>query len=423
MLTWGALHVVGGSHESREDLATTQKLALDDVAAKFDALKVEADGSGWQAKVFLYCIEVRCPQCGWRVPLLPSLVISTGYRVIAELLPDVQNHRYEICIRSGATDAELQTAELGTVRSERRGDDPALIHAVDNAEHRIKISTLRGDYRKPDGTNGNRLRLWEREDIRPRPDDLFQERLYAVQWQRSKNTGKGSDYQFRAVTEADLERERLVEDYVAAHLDEWQKRGFVPDMRIEPGAKTDEPIRTRGWTYWHHLFNPRQLLIAGLLNQYGDARLKFGLTQVLNTNSRLSRWKPSGGGGGIVIGVFDNQALNTLLNYGCRGSAYALGLANMHVKTFPLEPGLATTVKCLPASESAAAADIYITDPPYGDAVNYEEILEFFIAWLRKTPPKEFADWIWDSRRALAIKGDGEGFPAGHGGFVFDTHR
>jgi putative DNA methylase len=45
--------------------------------------------------------------------------------------------------------------------------------------------------------------------------------------------------------------------------------------------------------------------------------------------------------------------------------------------------------------------------------VKYEEILEFFIAWLRKNPPPEFADWVWDSRRALAIKGEDEHFRRG----------
>jgi putative DNA methylase len=51
-----------------------------------------------------------------------------------------------------------------------------------------------------------------------------------------------------------------------------------------------------------------------------------------------------------------------------------------------------------------------ITDPPYADAINYHEITEFFIAWLRYNPPEPFNHWIWDSRRALAIKGDGEDF-------------
>lgn len=58
-------------------------------------------------------------------------------------------------------------------------------------------------------------------------------------------------------------------------------------------------------------------------------------------------------------------------------------------------------------------SDIFVTDPPYGDAVKYEEILEYFIAWLRKNPPPEFADWIWDSRRSLAITGEGEDFRRG----------
>ncbi|WP_305803261.1 hypothetical protein [Thiolapillus sp.] len=53
---------------------------------------------------------------------------------------------------------------------------------------------------------------------------------------------------------------------------------------------------------------------------------------------------------------------------------------------------------------------MWITDPPYADAVNYHEITEFFIAWLRKNVPEEFKDWTWDSRRALAIKGIGDDF-------------
>ena len=65
------------------------------------------------------------------------------------------------------------------------------------------------------------------------------------------------------------------------------------------------------------------------------------------------------------------------------------------------------------ADAVAANSDIFITDPPYGDAVKYEEILDFFIAWLRKCPPPEFADWVWDSRRALAIQGEDENFRRG----------
>jgi adenine-specific DNA methylase len=62
------------------------------------------------------------------------------------------------------------------------------------------------------------------------------------------------------------------------------------------------------------------------------------------------------------------------------------------------------------AADLEVALDIGITDPPYADAVAYDEITEYFIAWLRKKPPAPFRDWIWDSRRDLAIRGRGEGF-------------
>ncbi len=413
MLTWGAFHIVGASPKERKKLERDQRELVEKVRAEIDRLGVETDGEGWRAKVFLYCIEAHCPQTGWMVPLLPTLVMSKGYRVVAELIPDPVNKRYEIAIRSDVSDAELKAAEKGTVRSDGRGQDPYMVNTVDGKEYRTKISTLRGDYKKPDGTTGNRLRLWEKEDFEPKPDDIFQERLYCIQWMRPIPRSSRLEYEFRAVTEADLERERIVEEYVAEHLAEWQEKGWVPDMRIEPGDKTDEPIRTRGWTHWHHLFNPRQLLLGALINLESDARLKFGLTQVLNCNSRLSRWNNSGGGGGIVKGVFDNQALNTLSNYGCRAFHYTVDFIGFNYRHFPIKPNRSMNLGCVSAAQIDANCELFITDPPYGDAVKYEEILEFFIAWLRKNPPPEFADWVWDSRRALAIKGEGEDFRRG----------
>ena len=85
------------------------------VPEQIDELGVEADGNGWHAKVFLYCVETTCPASGWSVPLLPSRVISKSYRVIAELVPDPVNKRYHIEIRSGVTDRDLKAAESGTV--------------------------------------------------------------------------------------------------------------------------------------------------------------------------------------------------------------------------------------------------------------------------------------------------------------------
>ena len=97
----------------------------------------------------------------------------------------------------------------------------------------------------------NRLRLWDKRDVVFRDDDIFSERLYAIQWIKEMPEGESGRVptQFRTVTQADLEREAKVTRYVQEHITEWQDKGWVPDMRIESGDKTDEPIRTRGWTH------------------------------------------------------------------------------------------------------------------------------------------------------------------------------
>ena len=362
---------------------------------------MEEDELGWRGKVYLYCVETICPQTNWRVPMLPKLVVSKGYRVVAKLVPVPEEMRYDIEIVSNASDKELEAAETGTVIDEQ------LVHSVGGVEFRTPIKTIRGDYRI-ESKNGNALRMWGRSDFVPRPDDVFRERLYAIQWMPPKGSKMKSE--FRSVTLADLERERVVETFIRENLAKWQDDGWIPDMKIEPGNETERLQRERGWTYWHHLFNPRQLLIGGLINQHSDAKLKFGLSQVLNWNSRLSVWNIGGGGGGIVQNVFMNQALNTLFNYGTRGFGYAAPFLEMNYKSYPLPAGTSLSVSTSPADQVTESFDIAITDPPYGDAVKYEEIYEFFIAWLRKNPPPEFASWIWDSRRALAIKGEDHNF-------------
>jgi putative DNA methylase len=62
MLTWGAFNIVGGSKESREKLAQDQQVLAHRVLAEVERLHIETDGKGWRAKVFLYCVEARCPQ-------------------------------------------------------------------------------------------------------------------------------------------------------------------------------------------------------------------------------------------------------------------------------------------------------------------------------------------------------------------------
>src|SRR3990172_4836566 len=129
---------------------------------------------------------------------------------------------------------------------------------------------------------------------------------------------------------------------------------------------------------------------------------------MLDWNNRLCRWNPRWE---KTEQLFYNQALNTFVNFGVRSFRFVSDTLRDGAKSFPLE--VSGSVGCHPADMLKSAHDVYVTDPPYGDAVKYEEILEFFIAWLRKNPPREFSGWTWDSRRSLAIKGEDEAFRRG----------
>lgn len=401
LLTWGAFNIVGANPEKRLEIDQAHKKLARQVQDEIDALEVETDGNGWRAKVYLYCLEVICPASGWKVPLLPSLIISKGYKVVARLVPVASEKRYDIDVVYVNTDAEIKQATVGTVQG---GD---LLHSPDGVtHHRVNIKTIRGDY-KDGKENKNQLRMWEKADFIPRKDDIFQERLYCVQWMKKKSKGVRFDYEFRSVTVEDIAREQKIIDYVGSNLTDWQRKGFIPDMVIEAGDKTDEPIRTRGWSHWHHLFNPRQLLINGIIKENTYQSTYHLDAKTFNFNSRLCRWDASKTG--TIQATFDNQALNTLYNYSTRTVSGIKSLILENYKDYDCS-NRHLNINTHPAQDIEIENDIYITDPPYGDAVKYEEITEFFIAWLRKNPPKEFAHWTWDSRRSLAIKGEDEDF-------------
>lgn len=412
MLTWGALNVIGATADQRTALEAAQQKVFAAVDRDLVELKVEHDGKGNRAKAYLYCLEARCPETGWMVPLSPSWVISPKQGAVAKLVPNPAHKRFDIEVVPGASAKAMAAAESGTVQ------DGDMVYTLDGKTYRTPIKTLRGDYRLADGSTGNRLRRWEKSDFKPRPDDIFQERLYCIQWIKKETLDAArQETCFAAPTEADLQRERKVEEIVAKNLSQWQEEGLVPDMAIEPGDKTDEPIRTRGWTHWHHLYNARQLLLQALMLKHwrvSDAAPLgwLNVAKAADFNSKLCRWATAQGGGlGGPKGVFSNQALNTFYNYATR-AWFGFGASSFKMAEAPL-PDVERSIVSATADRPAQDCEFWITDPPYADAVNYHEITEFFIAWLRKNPPKPFDEWVWDSRRALAIKGSGEDFRHG----------
>lgn len=396
LLTWAALNILGGGEEVAEEVRRAQQVVFQAVDEQICEWGIEHNELGWRADVYLYCSEARCPECGWRVPLAPSWVIGEGTRTVAKWLPDEKNRCFQVDIHTGVSDEELERAKTdGTVRNNRL--------YCPHCGMDTPMEVVRRN-----------LRPWENHDLTPRPDDVFQERLYCIRWVETYTDERGEERtrrHYRAPTAADLRREEKVLDLLRERFAEWQEKGYLPARRIEPGDKTDEPIRTRGWTHWHHLFHPRQLLVNGL---FVKSLLKIpfqkdtfvtsllGVGKVSDWNSKLCRWTshPANEKG---VQTFSNQALNTLMNWAVRPMSYLYDSWILDFNPVKISKNAVVTVRDV--REINQSCDVWITDPPYADAVNYHELSEFFLAWYEKHLPRLFPGWYADSRRALAIRG------------------
>ena len=256
------------------------------------------------------------------------------------------------------------------------------------------------------------LRRWTNEDVVPRSDDVFQERLYCIRWINAQG-----ERRYCAPDASDLEREARVLELLRDRFKNWQREGFIPSKAIVSGYNTEQPIRERGWTHWHHLFTPRQLLMHGLIASFAHSKHRLCLPdsgRLANADSRLTMWHwHSVGRGESISQTFSNQALNTNFCYAGRGLSYIKPIvfdSTTISDVTILKPFDLFKVSCADARDLRETCDLWITDPPYADAINYHELGDFFLAWYDKQLTKAFPDWIADSRTELAVRGDGENF-------------
>ena len=413
VLTWADLNILGSSKEELAELQAFQENVFDAVCAEIDAMGIERNEEGHVAKYYLYCNETVCPECGYKVPMLPSLVVSTKEKLVVQL-EEREDKSYAMHL--------VKANDLKSVDKNSTVQKNSLV--CPHCHKSTSISAIRG------GDDGKYLRKWEKNDFIPREGDIYQERLYAVKYVNVNKKGKtidglrkkpgpvtdatfGDSY-YREPNVQDLMREQKVIDYLYEHFDEWQEKGYIPDSKIYGGYNTGQPIRERGWQYWHQLFNPRQLLMLGLFSvkafklslvrKTPELGILF-LNNLADKNSKLSRWDTARD---TSARTFYNQALNTLYNYASRTtyslwSVYFLDYRREEIHNYG-------KIDVLDAKRVQDENDIWITDPPYADAVNYHELSEFFLAWDKPLVNKAFPNWYTDSKRILAIKGIGEEF-------------
>lgn len=407
LLTWAALNIIGGGEDIVTDCRKFLQTVYDEVDQQIVDWRIEHNAQGWRGYAYLYCNEVVCPECEWKIPLLPTLIVAERMdKVIAELVPVPEERRFEIRIREGCSVADVERAkENGTIKeSQIHCPNPACTaHTAP-----LSLAAIRRE-----GSGG--LRLWDAKDITPHTTDIFQERLYCIRWEETTN-GR-STWHFCAPTEVDLQNDERVLALLRDRFDKWQVKGHSPSMEIEEGEKTGELIRTRGWTYWHHLFTPRQLLYKGLLAEIGSQKANTKIDSVImmlalgrcaDWNSKLCPWNYARD---YPQNTFYNQALNPMVQFPVRGFNLLKKIWQFDITAESFTSK--AIVNPADARVITEKCSIWITDPPYADAINYHELSEFFLAWYQKILPRIFPEWVPDSHRALAIRGSDEDFRKG----------
>lgn len=360
LLTWASLNLLGGGKVMQEEVMRVQSEALAAADKQVTAWGIEHNAQGERADAYLYCVEVKPEGCDYFIPLAPSWLIGEKSKVVArwQRVPGSDRLKPEIAVVSDA-EMKLYKEKKGATVADSRVIDPF------EASRSWSVEALRG----PDG-----LRRWSNEDIVPQAGDVFQERLYCIRWVKT----------------------------------------VIP----ESGAETDRLFRERGWTHWHHLFTPRQLLTHGVLakisgtlavSKQAQVACLLGLGRMANWDSKLCVWdsSPANEKGAHV---FTNQALNTLFAHSNR--PLAKWITAWPVITDVIDFAFSTPghTEIGDARDLSNTCDLWITDPPYADAVNYHELGDFFLAWYDKQLTKAFPEWTPDARAELAVRGNGDDF-------------
>ena len=260
---------------------------------------------------------------------------------------------------------------------------------------------------------------------------------YAVQAYAPKRDATGKPYGGRYFAAYDTTHAR---QYDAAFR-EWEERKdadlkeYWPRSAIPIGAEIGpHDIEGHHHSHWWTMFNPRQLLVHAQLlkaivevGSYDWKVREYALgafQQFLNYNNMFCRWHTTRD---MVGELFANSSFrpkstalensvfppmgagNWLANISSlmkgrewcqspwesvviedldkRGFAFAKQISGKSEKVYPCDLVREAEITCGSSTDLAhisdASLDLVITDPPFGDLIQYSELSDFFYVWLR----------------------------------------
>jgi adenine-specific DNA methylase len=262
---------------------------------------------------------------------------------------------------------------------------------------------------------------------------------YAIHGHSRSRQAQGSGYSGRFFSALDS---TLSRQYAAA-AKEWETRrntdlaDYWPQSAIPEGLTTtvkDVLPNGHGFDTWSSMFNSRQLLSHALLlrailtsGEYSNECRAFVLAafqQYIRNNNLFTIWNIQadqlepffsnnnynpknttvennlfadfgrGNWKACLEGLYETLAWKenpwetvSIENIRRRSSSLAENFSSKSTKVFPGDPVGEANVRCRSATDlsdiPSATIDLVITDPPFGDNIQYAELSDFFYVWLR----------------------------------------
>jgi putative DNA methylase len=339
---------------------------------------------------YLWARTVKCegPRCGAEIPLLRSFLLAKrrSRSVILKIIPESKTKVINFRVSEGDG-----TGTTGTIR---KGSTTCPICGFTTPNVRVRAQLTE--------RNGGA------EDAR----------LIAVVTNKASAVGRF----YRTPTKADISAANHAREELKRR--EKEHRGAVslvpneciPTERPSPNARGLSAVTRMGVRTFGELFTPRQALtLSTFARLIGEVRAKlaakhsdgfseavqtilaFGLDRLVDRNSTLCRWDPTPTASGI-INTFSRQALSIMWDF-AEGTPFenksggwipALEWTALVVEResqFAAHPGQIEQASATSHPLPNDAAQAFVTDPPYYDAIPYADLSDFFYVWMRRSLP------------------------------------
>lgn len=358
----------------------------------------DADGAAPIAYLWARCIQCEGPGCGAEVPLIRSLWLSKkpNRSVALHLVPNHKAKRVDFMIivkqRGGWVNQEDVNSKLA---------DPAFEGTV----RRGAATCPCCGYTTP----VTRIR----EQLKARNGGANDARLMCVVTTSHTEVGRS----YRLPSRRDLNVVRgATEELARRKRTHKESLPLVPTEPLPPAGSLGFRVQPYGMTEWSNLYSDRQLLVLSTLTrtvqriatlaggandkELGSAVqtcLALAISRLADRTCTLCTWRPQADQEKVEH-VFSRQALpmtwdfaeGTFLSERTAGwnDAYepparlieSLATVGLHAGTVA-----ATSAVSHPLPDDSAS--LFVTDPPYYDAVPYSDLSDFFFVWLKRSLP------------------------------------